>query len=632
MMHGLKLFRILFLAFALVATTPAAAKQAPISPEEAFQLEITRLPGGDVAFLWRVAEDHYLYRDHTVATTAGGVDSLLLSLDPGISKADPGFGVVDVWYGSGRAMLSAGTLEAAGSPAEINITYQGCFEDAICYPPMTRTVSLPSAVASDSTSPDLTVREADIETASAASAVALEASVAAVTSPPGPAAAEANISVQSGGGMVEGLLTDGGVVWVLLGFFGFGVLLAFTPCVFPMYPILAGVIGGGGQKVDGRRGFTLSAAYVLGLATAFALLGAVAAWSGQNLQMALQSAWAVGLLSLIFVALALSMFGLYEIQLPAAWTSRISGSGQGRGQRSLTSAGGMGFASALVVGPCVTAPLAGALIYIAQTGDVALGAAALFFLGLGKGAPLIVFGTVGARFLPRAGQWMNHVKAAFGVLFLLTAWWLSDRVLPPDVSLLIGAALMLLIAVLTGLFRRAPEGGVWAGASRAAGLAAAVWGVLLIVGAATGAQDPWRPLNGLSARSGAPDAVPEAMPATVVTDTDGLSRAVASAANAGTPSVIEFTADWCVSCRVIERTVFGDPEVQAGLADVHLVHVDVTRTNAETRRLMEDLAVVGPPSMIFLDGEASEPEGTRLIGEMSARDVLTSIARAGDAT
>lgn len=613
---------------ALAGALPAAA-QAPLSPQDAFNLSVTRTEAGDVSFAWRIAPGHYLYRDHTVATTADGKTALALDLAPGQEKDDPGFGVVDIWHDTGLATLTQATLEGAGSPQTINITYQGCVEDSICYPPVTETVALPVLTnGREAPTQTLTTSDPSDAVAASASALAIAAAEASFTESadgvgvPDPAASgTGEVQLQSGGGMVESLSLHGGAVWVLLAFFGFGILLAFTPCVFPMYPILAGLIGRGVDGRDPRRGFILSAAYVLGLASAFALLGMAAAWSGQNLQMALQSVWAVGALTLVFVVLAASMFGLFELQLPAAWTSRLSVD-RGTGRRSVPSAAGMGFASALIVGPCVTAPLAGALLYIAQTGDLALGAGALFALGLGKGVPLIMFGTMGARLLPKAGPWMNRVKAVFGFLFLATAWWLGSRILPSAVTLVTGAALLLMAAAALGLFQRDPAHGIGARMARVAGLAATVWGVMLLVGAGAGATDPMRPLDPFG---GARAAGPSDHSETVVTDEAGLRQATALATGSGRPSMVYFTADWCVSCKVIEREVFEDPEVQARLGEVSLIKVDVTQIDAEARSLMEAFAVVGPPTMIFLDAEAREPADTRIVGETGARGVLDAL-------
>lgn len=616
--------------------------QPPLSPEEAFTLQISREADGDMVFAWKIAPGHYLYKDHTAATAPDGKTALPLRLRAGEKKDDPGFGVVDIWRDAGRAVLSADALKRANEPASINITYQGCLENSICYPPTTRTVDVPALP-----SARIASREAEAATAQAAAVLALQKTPAAQTTDAAESAeaepvlidaSEADvvlpaaaIQLQQDQGFVDRLSRQGGTVWVLLAFFGFGVLLAFTPCVFPMYPILAGVIGRGVDGQGTRRGLLLSVAYVLGLAVAFGLLGVAAAWSGQNLQMVLQSPWAVGGLAVVFTVLAVSMFGAFELQLPSAWTSRLSRD-TGTGRRSVVSASGLGFLSALIVGPCVTAPLAGALLYIAQTGDVILGAAALFFLGLGKGVPLIVFGAAGARFLPKAGAWMNRVKIVFGFIFLGMAWWLASRILPPVATLSLGAALCFAAAAALGLFRPAASG-VLNSVARAASLIAAVWGILLLIGVSLDAVSPWRPLAPLARPALAADSASSltAVPAVVVADNAALETAVAQASAKSRPALVYFTAEWCVSCRVMEREVFQNDEVLAELGAVDLIKVDVTQSTPEVRDLLDRYGVVGPPTMIFLSRTSKEAAESRLIGEASARAVLTSLERAGAA-
>ncbi|HRL05212.1 MAG TPA: protein-disulfide reductase DsbD [Brevundimonas diminuta] len=616
--------------------------QPLLSPEEAFTLQISREADGDMVFAWKIAPGHYLYKDHTAATAPDGKTALPLRLRAGEKKDDPGFGVVDIWRDVGRAVLSADALKRANEPASINITYQGCLENSICYPPTTRTVDVPALP-----SARIASREAEAATAQAAAVLALQKTPAAQTtdaaesaeaepvlidaSEPDVVLPAAAIQLQQDQGFVDRLSRQGGTVWVLLAFFGFGVLLAFTPCVFPMYPILAGVIGRGVDGQGTRRGLLLSVAYVLGLAVAFGLLGVAAAWSGQNLQMVLQSPWAVGGLAVVFTVLAVSMFGAFELQLPSAWTSRLSRD-TGTGRRSVVSASGLGFLSALIAGPCVTAPLAGALLYIAQTGDVILGAAALFFLGLGKGVPLIVFGAAGARFLPKAGAWMNRVKIVFGFIFLGMAWWLASRILPPVATLSLGAALCFAAAAALGLFRPAASG-VLNSVARAAGLIAAVWGVLLLIGVSLDAVSPWRPLAPLARPALAADSASSltAVPAVVVADNAALETAVAQASAKSRPALVYFTAEWCVSCRVMEREVFQNDEVLAELGAVDLIKVDVTQSTPEVRDLLDRYGVVGPPTMIFLSRTSKEAAESRLIGEASARAVLTSLERAGAA-
>jgi thiol:disulfide interchange protein DsbD len=288
----------------------------------------------------------------------------------------------------------------------------------------------------------------------------------------------------------------------------------------------------------------------------------------------------------------------------------------------------MGFVSALIVGPCVTAPLAGALLYIAQTGDVVLGAAALFFLGLGKGVPLIVFGTAGARFLPKAGPWMNRVKTAFGFAFLGMAWWLAGRILPPAVTLATGAALSFAAAAVLGLFSPATNNLI-SNLARSAGLAVSLWGALILIGLGLGAVDPWRPLAPLmSANSGAA-ATPSVVPTAIVEDQATLEQALARAADVRRPAVLYFTADWCTICKAVDRRVLADPATIAAFAAADLIKVDVTQNTEETRDLMKRYGVAGPPTMIFLTASSTEATGVRLIGDMTAQQVQTALEHAG---
>src|SRR5260370_32314684 len=237
-------------------------------------------------------------------------------------------------------------------------------------------------------------------------------------------------------------LLAGHVLAMPAGFFGFGLLLSFTPCVFPMIPILSGILARSGEHLSAKRGFVLSAAYVLAVALAYAALGVAAAWSWQNLQIALQTPLALGAISLVFVALALPMFGLYDLQLPARWIGRLSG-GASSNRGSIGGAALLGFGSALIVGPCVTPPLAAALLYVAQVGDLARGASALFALGLGMGVPLLAFGTFGAGLLPKSGPWLVRIKHVFGFVFIGMAVWMLSRIVPEWLTLeLWGACLM----------------------------------------------------------------------------------------------------------------------------------------------------------------------------------------------
>lgn len=562
----------------------------PLTPREAFTLSVETLPDGARLLRWEIAEGYYLYRDYLAVETPSG-ESVPIDTDPGVQKEDPTFGTVEVYYDHAEARLDP-------VPDALTVTYQGCQEDGICYPPVTDTLpALPVAAAPDQAATDI--------------------------SPPSKTASEteaASVTLAEDGGLVDGLMTRGGSALVLLGFFGFGLLLAFTPCVLPMIPILGGLMAGQGTALTARRGLALSGTYVLAMSSAFGLLGIAAAWSGQNLQIVLQSPWAVGGVALLFAVLALSMFGLFELRLPQAWNARMTAAGTGR-RGTFSGAAALGFTSALIMGPCVTAPLAGALLYIAQTGDTVLGAAALFSLGLGQGVPLLLLGAFGSHALPRAGSWMQSVNRLFGFIFLGMAAWLAGRVVPGAAGLAIWAGVLVLAGVFLGGVDRLETGATpTARLRKAAGLCALLAAALLGLGAASGGKDPLRPLAGLRGSPAAQDA-DKAIAFDTVRTLPELETALAGAAQ---PAMIYFTAEWCVTCRSIERHVWPDAEVQAALSGMQVIAADLTTFDADSQRLLEHLRSVGPPTMIFLDAAGREGAGTRLIGEPGPEDVVAS--------
>lgn len=457
-------------AFALAS----AWGDEPLPVDRAFAVSASRAPGGSLSVEWDIADGYYLYRDRIAARTPDGA-ALAVETSPGLVKDDPNFGPSEIYYDRAGAVLP----DPGSGPVEL--TYQGCQEDGICYAPETRLVD-PVTLAVSDPAPLGAYPAVNWET----EGVSLAAEAGAKK-----AAGSAGFELAADDGLIPSLLGKGGTFLVLAMFLLFGLLLAFTPCVFPMYPILAGALAREGERLTSGRGFVLSAAYVFGLASAFALLGAAAGWSGQNLQMVLQSSWTTGVIVAVFIGLALSMFGLFELQLPSAWTSRIAAR-TGRRGGSTGSAAVLGFSSALIVGPCVTAPLAGALLYIAQTGDTVLGAAALFALGIGKGLPLLVLGAFGGRALPRAGAWMEQVKRVFGFAFLSTAIWLATPLVPPGVDLALWA--VLLIGLASFVFSATLPAGLTLTAGRALGSISLIYGAILMIGAAAGATDPLKPL------------------------------------------------------------------------------------------------------------------------------------------
>ncbi len=590
-----RMFAFLMAALSLlIAGFLATAQAQPLQPEDAFALSVSQGEDGALVLNWRIAEGYYLYRSSFAAEADG--QSLPLSLPEGEAYEDPYFGEGQIYRGEVTARLAH-----AGQP--VTLHWQGCQQDGICYAPQSVRLDADGEVLADD--------------AAAASGAGWSPQTQGASDPAGAAQTDTGLTLAQDEGLVQGLAARGGGALVIAGFLGFGLLLAFTPCVFPMFPIVAGMLVGQGESLTARRGLVLTGAYVLAMAAAFGLLGVAAAWSGANLQAVLQSPAATAVVAALFVALALSMFGFYDLQLPQALQARLGRIGGRRG--SVGGAMVLGFTSALIVGPCVTAPLAGALLYIAQTGDVMLGAAALFALGLGQGLPLLAIGLFGPRILPRSGGWMEGAKRAFGVIFLGFAIWLAGRVLPGPVTLALWAVLLVGTAVFLGALDRLEGDASWGrrlGATLAVLLLA---GLVQGLGAALGAQDPLRPLAPLAG------AAPVEAQFAPVTTRAGLDRALAQAD--GRAALLYVTADWCVTCRAIERGPLADPAVHAALAGLAAIKLDVSTFDAEAQALMRDLAAAGPPTMVFLDASRAEAAGSRLVGAMDSAALLASIGK-----
>lgn len=574
------------------ALGPALAAP-PLPVDQAFRLSVTRDTDGRLVLNWQIANGYYLYRDHIEAKDGQG-NALAVDMQPGLPKDDPNFGRLEVYYTHATA-----SVKVDGKPLEL--TYQGCQEDGICYRPETRTID-PVTLAISS------------EMGQKAKALTQASVFAPAASQPTPQNTAFALAPEKG--MVEGLLDRGGTGLVIAAFLAFGVLLAFTPCVFPIYPILAGTLAREGEKLTAKRGFVLSSVYVVSLALGFAVVGAIAGWSGQNLQMVLQSKWTALALAGIFTLLALSMFGLFQIQLPNSWVSAIS-SRTGQRTGSKRSAAILGFSSVLIVGPCVTAPLAGALLYIAQTANVALGASALFALGIGKGLPLIAFATLGAGTLPRAGAWMETVKQVFGFGFLATAIFMAAPLLPPGVDMVLWA--LLLFGAASFAFLKIPGRSVVA---RTIGTAAFVYGVILMLGVASGGKDPLQPLAAFGNRGGNQNLA--ALQFAPVETVSSLQEKLGKA-RGDKPTLVYFTADWCVSCSTVERRVLPDADVKKALEGYQLVKADISELTQGNADLMAKLGVAGPPTMIFFDRISKEAEGTRLVGDVTAASIERSV-------
>ena len=558
-----------------------------LDPDQAFRLSAKPVDRATVRFTWVVEEGYYLYRDKfsiVSLTDDVSIDKTALRIPPGKVKQDESFGEVEV--NTGLIVVDAPLVPANDgiSNALFRVGYQGCKEGSVCYPPQLKEIGI-----------DL--------------GQTLSAAVQPVS--------RAQLSVQD---RITARLKQGSLILNVLAFFVFGLLLSLTPCVFPMIPILSGIIVGQSGTVTGRRGFLLSLAYVLAMALTYSLLGVLAGTFQVNLQAASQNVWAISAFSLVFVILALSMFGYYELRMPAAIQTRLSSLSQPRQQTGLYSSAAMGAVSAIIVGPCVAPPLAGALLYISQTGDALLGGAALFSMGLGFGAPLLVIGASAGSLLPRVGAWMEKVKQGFGIIMLGVAIWFLERVIPGAVAMLLWALLVILAALLMGALDRTERSGK---AFKAVGIAGLIYASALIIGALSGSQDMLRPLAHLAGKPAASSSLEFQR----IKSAADLDRTLAAAAAAGKFVMLDFYADWCVTCIEMEHDTFTEPEVKRVLSDVILVQADVTRNDSEDQRLLERFQLFGPPAILFFGTDARELQEYRLIGYVKPEQFLQHLAK-----
>jgi thiol:disulfide interchange protein DsbD len=526
-----------------------------------------------VTLRWTIAPGNYSHRDSLKATLDGR--DVPLATRTGDEKDDPNFGRVDVYHDEAEATVAG--LPASG---HLQIFYRGCAEQGICYPPLAKAIDLKTLAVSD-------VRQSRDSEARAESS-ATTSGAAPVVTPSQPSAGEAGAA---------STYMNGGFGSMLAAFLGFGLLLALTPCVFPMIPILSGILASSGDRLSPTRGFALSLSYVLAMSAAYAVLGLAAGWSGQNLQAALQTPWALGLMAAIFAALALSMFDLFDLQLPAGRqrAGRRPGARRRRCWRGLA-----GLQLGAHRRPLRYAALAAAMLYAAQTGEAGKGAAALFTLGLGMGLPIVAVGTFGARLLPRSGPWLAQVKRVFGVIFVFVSASLVTRLLPGPAALALWGAVAIGVGVFIGGFDRLRAASGWdARLGKATGLAAAVYGATLIVGFAGGATDPMRPLAFLG--SGTAPVTSDAS-RSEVTSLAALDRALASLAGNGRPVLVSFTARWCTVCKSNEK-VLDEPSIRARLEHLPVIAADVS-TYGEAKALLARFSVAGPLTLFLLDAGA----------------------------
>ena len=551
-----------------------------LSAEQAFSLQAIGFDAETILVRAAPVAGHYLYRDKFVfiIESGDGVSIRQVDLPAGVIKDDPEFGPVPVYFDSVDIPLRLNRPAGPERRLLLGVAYQGCKDGEICYPPQSIMLEL-----------DLPGSAVGIDQAVTHQAAA----------PP--------VSEQD---RLARLLTSNPPGAVLAFFFA-GLLLAFTPCVFPMVPILSGLIAGQGDRLTTTRAFSLSVVYVLAMSLTYTLAGVLAGLFGQNLQAVFQNPWIIVGFVGVFIALALSMFGLYELQLPSRWQTALSARSNQQKGGNWTGVAVMGFLSALIVGPCVAPPLAAALIVIGASGSALLGGLALFALSLGMGVPLILFGISAGKLIPRAGAWMDGVKAFFGVGLLALGVWMLERILPGGVIMLLWGALGIGCAVYLGaLDRLDPEDSGWQRLRRVLGLILLVLGAIQLVGAASGGDRWTQPLYHLKGGGSATEqAHPEFQRVKSIAD---LEQALAQ--SGGTPAMFDFYADWCVECIRMERRTFPDPVVAELMERFRLLQADVTPNDDVDQALMRKFDIIGPPAILFFDGAGREMKNYRLVG------------------
>jgi len=641
--HGARLIGALcaLLLACLAFTAPARADDDFLPPEQAFKFSAHMADAHTIVVNYAIADGYYMYRER-FHFSASGAKLGEPVIPPGKIKYDDTFQKnVETYH---RGVEIRIPVEAAG-PFTLNATGQGCADKGLCYPPQDVALQLtpdgtaapqmsvapgqgggfafPGQVARPAPQVDMPAG-AGANTAAPALQSGAPGAASATGVPAVPQAAAAGAATPAGAAPaapselsgIASLLQGGRLLAIIPAFILLGLGLAFTPCVLPMVPILSSIIVGEGKAIHRSRGFVLSLAYSLGMAIVYTALGVAAGMLGEGLAAALQNPWVLGAFALLIVAMALSMFDVYQLQMPAALQTRLSSASGRQSSGKLAGVFVMGAISALIVGPCVAAPLAGALVYISQTRDVVIGGAALFAMAIGMSIPLLLVGLSAGSLLPRAGMWMESVKRFFGVLMLAMALWMAAPVLPGLVQMLLWAALLLGYGfyLLRGLRGKAH----WAGL--AVGAACVVLGAVQLVGLASGARDPLAPLARFA--GGAPA---HGLAFTRIKTVAQLDAALA--ATGGRTAILDFYADWCVSCKEMEKLTFVDPAVQARLANTVLLQVDVTANDAADRAMLKRFGLFGPPGIILFDRQGKEIPDSRVIGYQDTNKFLGSLGK-----
>jgi thiol:disulfide interchange protein DsbD len=593
---------VLWLCVVLLAmSSRARAADDFLEPEQAFRVSAQMVSAERAEVIVQVAPGYYLYREPFRFAVQGAVLATP-EIPRGKVKFDENFQKdVETYRGQLRIGLP---LNQVSGPFTLRVVTQGCADAGLCYPPMTTQLRLDPAVLQSPASQGPVA-----PTAAAAAAAPARSSVTAWFD-----------------GAIVGEVLQAGRLWRVVGvFFAMGLLLSFTPCVLPMLPILSSLIVGTQTRPTRMRGLALAGSYSLGMALVYTTLGVAAGLAGEGFAAALQTPWAIGGFAVLLAIFALSMFDVYELRLPTGVTSNLTSQCYALPAGQVAGVFMMGGVSALIVSPCVTAPLAGALLFISQSRDVMLGGAALFAMAIGMSVPLLVLGVSSGRWLPKSGVWMHAVKRLFGVAMLGVAIWVAQPVLPIAVVLALWGLLLLLLAYMLRPFsshgHRRHAMRIWL--QRALGVAALVFGVMEIVGAASGGHDPLQPLAHFGDTAASARDAPRFA---VVRSSAELDQALRSA---GRPVVLDFYADWCVSCKEMERFTFNDADVASRLGQALLLKADVTQNTEADRELLRRFKLFGPPGTLFFDAQGREVISARVVGFQGPRRFAKSLVTAG---
>ncbi len=570
-----------------------------LTADKAFQFFVNVKNETTLELNWVIAEGYYLYRDKIKLRRLNNKNVSLghYQIPHGEPRHDEAFGEVEIFYQQLKFDVAVLRKTMTSETLILEVDFQGCADRGVCYPPMTKQISLqlpPTIQLSQITNKVITIP-----------------------------------SVLSEQNQIANALQQDTLWLTLLSFLGFGLLLSLTPCIFPMIPILSGIIVGQGKNISTAKAFFLSLSYVISSALTYTLFGVLAALFGSNLQVLFQQTWIIALFSSIFILLSLSMFGFYSLELPKSWQAKLYNSSDKHRDGSYLGAGLMGALSSLIVGPCVAAPLAGALIYIGQTGDVILGGSALFMMGLGMGFPLLIIGASAGKLLPKAGQWLNSTKVVFGVLMLAMALWMLERILPATITMLLSAILLIISAIYLQALEALPsECNGWNKLWKGFGVIILIYGVLLLIGMSAGNTNPLRPLQGLGLASTKENN--QGLQFKRISSLAELNSHIDQASANNQQVMLDFYADWCISCKEMEAYTFTDLKVKQDLAHFVLLQVDVTKNSAEDKTLLTHFNLIGPPAILFFGTDKQERSAQRVIGYQDSETFLSSIQALGN--